>query len=166
MWWRRKRTDEKDVKSRNAKLGQSRQKEGQVRCVCVFEREMSLHKQAQCWMLIRDNKTSIKDLFWRDRSREGQMIERGRRKVESRDEWEREHSGLCHRVDYTKDTSLHPSLRDTHVHTYTHIGAQTLCILIALSPPAIIPDNSFLNRHSSSEVSFVLPDRLKQELTG
>lgn len=110
-------------------------------------------------MLIRDNKTSIKDLFWRDRIREGQMIERGRQEVEG--------GGggagtqvLCHRVDYTKDTSFHPSLRDTHT------GAQTLCILIALSPPAIIPDNGSLSRHSSSEVSFVLPDRLKRELTG
>lgn len=96
-------------------------------------------------MLIRNNKTSIKDLFWRDRIREGQMIERGRQEVEGgRREWEgeREDSGLCHRVDYTKDTSFHPSLRDTHTNTHTHACAQTpVCILIALSPPAIIPDN-------------------------
>lgn len=38
--------DGKDADSRNVKLGQSSQKEGQVRCVCVCE--MSLHKHAQC----------------------------------------------------------------------------------------------------------------------
>lgn len=38
--------DEEDVESKNVKLGQSSQKEGQVRRVCACE--MSLHKHAQC----------------------------------------------------------------------------------------------------------------------
>lgn len=56
-------------------------------------------------MLIRDNKISIKDLFCRDRISKGQMIEGGRRgwkEVEKTGRGKREHSGLCHRVDYTK----------------------------------------------------------------
>lgn len=87
-----------------------------------------------------------------------------RREVEGNGRGKREHSGLCHRVDYTRDTSFRLSPPD--IHTHSHMSAQTLCILIALSPPAIIPDNGSLSRHSSSEVSFVLPDRLKRELTG
>lgn len=69
-------------------------------------------------------------------------------------------STLCHRVDYAKDAAFRPSVR----HTYR--SAQTVCILIALSPPAIIPDNGSLSRLWSSEVSPLLPDRLKQQLTG
>ena len=120
-------------------------------------------------MLIRDNKTSIKDLFWRDRIREGQIIERGRQEVEGNGRGEERalrfvsQSGL-----YQRRLSPPITARDTHTHTHTHThtGAQTLCILIALSPPAIIPDNGSLSRHSSSEVSSVPPDRLKRELTG
>lgn len=61
---------------------------------------------------------------------------------------------------------LFPPITARHTHTQMHTGAQTVCILIALSPPAIIPDNGSLSRHSSSKVSFLLPDRLKRELTG
>lgn len=61
-------------------------------------------------MLIRDNKISIKDSFSGDRRSEGQTVEGGRQ-AESR--WKGRgwgvHSGLCHRVDYTTDTSFRPS---------------------------------------------------------
>lgn len=52
-----------------------------VKLVCVCVCEMNLHKHAPCWMLIRNNKTSIKDLFWRGRRKECWLIERGRWEV-------------------------------------------------------------------------------------
>lgn len=60
-------------------------------CLCV----MKLHKHAHCCILIRDNKTSIKDLFRRGEEGEGREGEG--------------HSGLCQRVDYAKDTHTHLS---------------------------------------------------------
>lgn len=51
----------------------------------------------------------------------------------------------------------------TPSHTHT---PQTVCIVIGLSPPAIIPEDDPSSRLSSSGVSFMLHDRLEQELTG
>lgn len=50
-------------------------------------------------------------------------------------------------------------------HPITHTP-QTVCIVIGLSPPAIIPEDDPSSRLSSSGVFFMLHDRLEQELTG
>lgn len=105
----------KNGESRNMKLGQSSQKEGRVRCVCA----MSPHKHVQRWMLIRGNKTSIKDLFWRDRIRDGQMIVRGRNEVR------RNGRGSESTQVYVTDwiipkTPLSAHHCETHAHTHAH----------------------------------------------
>lgn len=81
---------------------------------------------------------------------------------------EREHR-FVHSVDlYQRHLSPPITAWSTHMHAHNHTHAHTLrlCILMALSPPAIMPDNGSLSRHLSSEASFVLLVRLRRELTG
>lgn len=92
------------------------------------------------------------------------MMERERKKLEGR-HGGRESAQVCVMEWIIAKTPLSTHHCNTHTRPYTR-GVQTLCILMALSPPAIIPDNGSLSRHSSSEVSFVLSDRLMRELTG
>lgn len=158
-----------NVESMMEKLGnQIRWRERQCAWMCVSVCKISLLKRALCWMLIRDNKISIKDLFWTDRVREGQMIERGGHEPARRWKgkgggdralWFVSQSGLYQR-------HLFPPISARLSLTDAHTGAQTVCILIALSPPAVQADNGFLSRLSFSKVSFVLPDRPKHALTG
>ena len=76
-------------------------------------------------MLIRDNKTSIKNLFWRDRIREGQMIERGRQDVEGgrkkEQEGERESTQVCVTEWIIPKTPLSAHHCETHTHTHIRI---------------------------------------------
>lgn len=105
----------KNGKSRNMKLGQSSQKERRVRYVCT----MSPHKHVRRWMLIRDNKTSIKDLFWRDRIRDGQMIVRGRREVGGNGRG-RESTQVYVTEWIIPKTPLSSHHCETHAHTNAH----------------------------------------------
>lgn len=146
------------------KLGnQIRRRERRCVWVCVYVCKMSLLKHALCWMLIRDNKISIKDLFWTDRIREGQMIERGGHEPARR--WKgmgggRQSTLVCVTEWIIPKTPLSAHQCETLSHRHTH-----RCSDCVHFNPAVQADNGFLSRLSSSEVSFVLPDRPKQELT-
>lgn len=105
--------DERDVESRNLKLGQSSQKKGQVRCVCVWWACINMHG-AECWsgtikppLKIYSGETEEGRAGWE------------REKTGGRGEWE----GGERALRFVSQSGLYQRHLSTHqinTHTFTH----------------------------------------------